>query len=73
MSNCPGCNKPMLDGQVFNGLLKCHWDCQEVVRQKMGQANADELIRSRVDVRLRQEGLFPGHHLYEKLMKGTLQ
>lgn len=70
--NCPGCNKPMKDGQAMNGLLKCHWDCSDKVRQAMGEQNASDLIRSRVDARLRKEGLFPGHHLYEKLMGGVL-
>lgn len=70
--NCPGCNKPMLDGQPMNGLLKCHWDCSDKVRKSMGDENANELIRSRTDARLRQEGLFPGHPMYEKLMVGVL-
>lgn len=72
MNNCPGCNKPMIDGQAFNGLLKCHWDCQDIVRTNMGEANAFELIKHRADVRLRQDGLFPGHHLYDKLMDATI-
>ncbi len=72
MSNCPGCNLPMIDGQTFNGLLKCHWDCQDVVRKNMGEQNAFDLIKSRADTRLRADGLFPGHHLYDKLMDATL-
>lgn len=67
MSNCPGCNLPMINGQVFNGLLKCHWDCQDVVREKMGDQNADDLIQLRINERLRQEGLYPGHRLWQAL------
>ena len=67
MSNCPGCNKPMIDGQVFNGLLKCHWDCQDVVRKNMGDRNADDLIQYRINARLAQDGITPDHHLFEKL------
>lgn len=66
--DCPGCNKPMIEGQVFNGLLKCHWDCQDVVREKMGAQNAEDLINLRVKARLAQDGIFPGHPLYERLM-----
>lgn len=66
--DCPGCNKPMIEGQAFNGLLKCHWDCQDVVREKMGTQNAEDLINARVKARLAQDGIFPGHHLYEKLI-----
>ncbi|QNO00336.1 hypothetical protein QGX21_gp081 [Pseudomonas phage phiPsa315] len=65
--DCPGCNKPMIDGQVFNGLLKCHWDCQDVVREKMGERNANDLIQYRIDARLRLEGLDESHHLWKKL------
>jgi len=72
MNKCPGCNLPMIDGQVFNGLLKCHWDCTDVVLTNMGEANAFELIKHRADVRLRQDGLYPGHHLYDKLMDATM-
>ncbi|QNO00854.1 hypothetical protein phiPsa397_151 [Pseudomonas phage phiPsa397] len=64
---CPGCNLPMVDGQVFNGLLKCHWDCQDMVREKMGERNANDLIQYRIDARLRMEGLDPDHHLWKKL------
>lgn len=70
---CPGCKQPMITGQqVFNGLLKCHWDCSDKVRENMGEENAFDLIKSRADTRLRSEGLFPGHHLYDKLMDATL-
>ncbi len=31
---CPACNKPMVDGQAFNGLYGCHWDCTDVMREK---------------------------------------
>lgn len=67
MSNCPGCELPMIDGQVFNGLLKCHWDCQEVVRKKMGEENANDLIQSRINQRLRMEGLDENHRLWTTL------
>ena len=72
MSDCPGCNKPMIDGQVFNGLLKCHWDCQDVVRKNMGEENTFDLIMYRADQRLRKDGLYPGHHLYDKLIDATM-
>lgn len=65
--DCPGCNKPMIDGQVFNGLLKCHWDCQDVVRNQMGNKNADDLIQLRINARLAQDGVLPGHRLFETL------
>ena len=73
MSNCPGCNLPMITGQVFNGLLKCHWDCQDVVRKNMGEENAFDLVKARIDNRLRMDGLYPGHHLYDKLMDAGLE
>lgn len=70
---CPGCKEPMITGQqVFNGLLKCHWDCSDKVRELIGEENTFQLIKSRADERLRQDGLFPGHHLYDKLMDATL-
>lgn len=67
MSNCPGCNQPMIDGQTFNGLLKCHWDCTEATRAKMGNRNADDLINLRINRRLAQDGIVPGHHLFKQL------
>lgn len=67
MSNCPGCNLPMIDGQVFNGLLKCHWDCQDIVRAQMGDKNADDLIQYRINARLANEGVMPDHRLFERL------
>ncbi len=67
MSNCPGCNLPMIDGQVFNGLLKCHWDCQDKVRNSMGEQNANDLIQFRINSRLAADGVIPGHRLFEKL------
>lgn len=67
MADCPGCNKPMIDGQVFHGLLKCHWDCQEVVRSNMGDQNADDLIQFRINKRLAMDGVTPDHPLFEKL------
>jgi len=65
--NCPGCNLPMIDGQAFNGLLKCHWDCQDKVREKMGNQNADDLIQFRINMRLAMDGITPDHRLFEKL------
>lgn len=67
MSNCPGCNLPMIDGQWFNGLLQCHWDCQDVVRKNMGEKNADDLIQLRINARLAQDGITKEHHLFYKL------
>lgn len=64
---CPGCNKPMIDGQVFNGLLKCHWDCQDTVREQMGQEEADALIQQRINMRLLQDGITPAHPSFERL------
>lgn len=65
--NCPGCKLPMIDGQAFNGLLKCHWDCQDIVREQMGEENANDLIQMRVNARLAADGIGPWHHLFEKL------
>lgn len=67
MSNCPGCNQPMINGQTFNGLLQCHWDCSDATREKMGDRNADDLINLRINRRLAQDGIVPGHHLFEQL------
>lgn len=64
---CPGCNKPMIDGQVFNGLLQCHWDCQDATRAKMGDEAADDLIQSRINRRLIMDGIQPGHRLWKTL------
>jgi hypothetical protein len=57
----------MIDGQIFNGLLKCHWDCQDKVRSQMGDRNADDLIQFRINKRLAMDGITPEHHLFEKL------
>lgn len=67
MNNCPGCNLPMLDGQTFNGLLKCHWDCSDATREKMGSDNADDLVQFRINKRLLQDGIGPDHRLFAKL------
>ena len=67
MSNCPGCNQPMVDGQTFNGLLKCHWDCTDATREKMGQQNADDLIQLRINARLLQDGVDQSHRLFTAL------
>lgn len=64
---CPGCNLPMIDGQVFNGLLKCHWDCQDVVREQMGQEEADALIQKNINLALLNQGITPAHPLFERL------
>ena len=72
MSNCPGCEKPMIDGQAFNGLLKCHWDCQDVVRTKIGNAEADAIIQRNTDRALLQQGIGPSHHLW-KTLGGTIK
>lgn len=57
----------MIDGQVFNGLLKCHWDCTDATREKLGQVVADELIQQRINLRLIQDGLSPAHRLWKTL------
>lgn len=64
---CPDCKKPMIDGQVFNGLLKCHWDCQEKVREDVGERNADDLIQLRINKRLAMDGITCDHPLFAKL------
>lgn len=66
MSICLGCGQKMVDGQVFNGLLKCHWDCTEATREKLGAA-ADAIIQQRIDNRLVKDGLSPAHPLWKKL------
>jgi hypothetical protein len=55
----------MKDGQALNGLLKCHWDCQDIVRKNMGEQNADDLIQLRINKRLEMEGLSRDHHLWK--------
>lgn len=67
MNKCPGCDLPMIDGQVFNGLLKCHWDCTDKTREKIGVAVAEELVQKRIDLRLIQDGLSPSHPSWIKL------
>ena len=64
---CPGCNKPMIDGQAFNGLLKCHWDCQDVVREQMGQEEADALIQKNINLALLNQGITPANPMFERL------
>lgn len=64
---CLGCGKPMIDGQVFNGLLKCHWDCTDAVRKVMGEEAADALQQSRINARLAQDGIGPDHRLFATL------
>lgn len=66
MNICLGCGEKMVDGQVFNGLLKCHWDCTQATREKLGQA-ADAIIQQRIDNRLIKDGLSPAHPLWKKL------
>lgn len=36
---CPGCNLPMLNGQMFNGMWGCHWDCTDKVREQERRDN----------------------------------
>jgi hypothetical protein len=58
----------MISGQQsFYGPLQCHWDCQEATRAKMGEENAQDLINLRVNRRLAQDGIVPGHHLFVAL------
>lgn len=67
MNICLGCDQPTKDGQQLNGLLMCHWDCTETTREKMGQAEADEFIQKRINMRLIQDGLSPAHPLWKTL------
>lgn len=67
MNICIGCGEETKTGQALNGLLKCHWDCTDVVRSVMGQQEADDMIQQRVDKRLRMEGLDPTHRLWKTL------
>lgn len=69
MNLCPGCNLEMKDGQVFNGLLKCHWDCQDAVRAKIGDDMADRMVALASEVALARQGIVRGHPLFEKLMR----
>lgn len=64
---CPGCNQPMVDGQTFNGLLKCHWDCTDKTRAVLGDAVADELTQQRVNAKLRADGLTPQDPAWKRL------
>ena len=64
---CLGCNKPTLDGQALNGLLKCHWACTGKVRGVMGADEAAALEQSRVDASLRSNGLAPGMPAWDRL------
>lgn len=67
MNICIGCGEKMVDGQALNSLLKCHWDCTESTREKLGQQEADEIIQKRIDMRLLKDGLSPAHPLWKKL------
>lgn len=64
---CPGCEQPMLDGQVFNGLLGCHWDCSDKTREVMGEQQAKALEQARVDSSLRANGLSPSDPTWKRL------
>jgi len=66
-NECPGCNKPMIDGQAFNGLLKCHWDCQDAVRLKVGDSVANDIIQKNINKALLQQGIGPSHRLWKTL------
>lgn len=66
-TNCPGCNKPMIDCQAFNGLLKCHWDCQDIVREKIGQDEADAMIQRNINLALLNQGITPANPMFERL------
>lgn len=65
--NCPGCDLPMIDGQAFNGLLKCHWDCQDATRAKIGNDKAEEIIQANINKRLELDGIGPEHRLFRQL------
>lgn len=67
MNICLGCGEKMVDGQVFNGLLKCHWDCTDATREKLGNDVADELVQKRINMRLLSDGITPAHPLWKKL------
>lgn len=71
MALCPGCNLEMIDGQTFNGLLKCHWDCQDVVRAKIGDDVADRMVKLASEVALARQGITRGHPLFERLMNAV--
>ena len=65
---CPGCNQPMIDGkQWFYGPLGCHLECKEATIKAMGEHNAYDLERLRINERLARDDIVPGHHLFEKL------
>ena len=67
MSDCPGCGLPLVNGQSMNGLLQCHWDCQDATRAKMGDQNADDLIQFRINRRLMLDGIDQNHRLFSSL------
>lgn len=64
---CPGCNKPMVDGQVFNGLLRCHWDCTDATRKRLGETKAAVLEQQRIDAKLTESGLIPSDPAWKRL------
>lgn len=67
MNLCPGCDKPMIDGQVFNGLLKCHWDCTEATKELFGEENAEVIMQMRINKRLAMDGITKNHPLFIRL------
>lgn len=68
MRICPGCDLPMIDGkQWFYGPLGCHLECKEATIKKMGESNAYDLERLRINERLARDGIIPGHRLFEQL------
>lgn len=54
---CPGCDQPMVEGQTFNGLLRCHDKCADDVRKKLGPTQTFIREQSRVNARLERDGL----------------
>lgn len=66
MHICPGCNLEMKDGQACNGLLKCHWDCQDIVKKQDGAY--DRAVNAAI-VRLAYDGITPSHPLYSRMLK----
>lgn len=52
---CPACDKPMVDGQAFNGLYGCHWGaCADKMRE---QERAERPPRKPTEVELAFEEL----------------
>lgn len=67
-NTCPGCGEVMIPHvQWFYGPLGCHLECKDLTIKKMGERNARDLEQFRVNARLAQDGIVPGHHLFGQL------